>query len=110
MDVYDHEPDALEITRARYRDGKLKIYAESDFAPGSDNADDYSPAVMTVSVDRIDSDANACFPPFLLEAPMTYNPRKDRYEFKLVTPVDLAGRNVSVQTDEGGSYNEVIRD
>ena len=65
---------------------------------------------MTVSVDGVELDADGCYPPYILEAPMIYNPSKNRYEFVLDTPVDLAGRNVSVQTDEGGSYNDIIRD
>ena len=58
--VRDHEPDAIEITKATYRNDidRLIVHAESDFAPG---------AFMTISVDD-----------FILEAPSTFHAAKGR--------------------------------
>ena len=64
---------------------------------------------MTVSVDGLDSDAHGCFTPFLLEKEvMTFNPGENRYEFEFDTAVNLVGRHISIQTDEGGTYNSII--
>ena len=47
---------------------------------------------------------------FVFEAPMTYNPARDRYEYVIFTPsTNLEGRRVTVSTDEGGAYNAIIR-
>jgi hypothetical protein len=90
LPIRDHEPDSISITRARYTDSTdlLQVWGVSNFAPG---------AVMTVSVQD-----------FILEAPMTYNPAQGRYEYTVVTPVDLDGRRVLISTDEGGAYNAYI--
>ena len=39
---------------------------------------------------------------------MTFNDEEDRYEFTFDTTVNLKGRHLSIQTDHGGSYNDVI--
>ena len=105
VDIHDHEPDSIAIVRARWSNGTLTIRATSDFAPGSALANLHSEAVMTVSVDE--PDGIACFPPFILEEPVPHV-SGNRYILEFDTPVDLRGRHVSIQTDEGGSYNAII--
>ena len=45
--------------------------------------------------------------PFVLEAPMVYA-SGDSYDFLFSTPVNLLGRRLIIQTDEGGAYNVLI--
>jgi uncharacterized repeat protein (TIGR01451 family) len=98
--VRDHEPDAIEIARARWESGTLTVIGSSDFAPG---------AYMTVSVDGPDGGSDHTVPPFLLEEPMVLSsPSDDEYTIVYPTPVDLRGRRVTISTDEGGAYNSVI--
>ena len=89
--VRDHEPDAIQITRARQnrRSGELQVYAESGFAPG---------AFMTVSIEN-----------FVFEAPMLYNASEGRYEYVVTTTENLRGRRITISTDEGGACNDFIR-
>ena len=109
VDVHDHEPDAVEIKLAVYSGGTLTVHAESDFAPGTDLADQFFPATMTVSVDGLDSDGDGCFTPFLLEVEMMmFNADENRHEFEFDTGVDLRGRHLSIQSDHGGTYNAFI--
>jgi hypothetical protein len=103
--IRDHEPDSIEINRARCRNNVLDVIGESDFAPG---------AVMTVSVDGPDAGLNPAVDPFLIEEPMTYIGRgRYRLQFDMSTVPetcsDLNGRRLSIQTDEGGAYNSRIR-
>jgi hypothetical protein len=100
--VRDHEPDSIQTTRARYNGGTqlLEVFGTSNFAPG---------AVMTLSVDGPDAGTDLAVDPFLLEAPMSFNPARGRYELILSTPVSLRGRRIVISTDEGGSYNDVLR-
>ena len=97
---------------------KLVVHAESNFA-GTDNTPPYTAMVpnqdgddvayMTVSVDGADEGYDPNVEPFILEAPMTYNANEDRYEFELSNVgVNLDGRRLSIQTDEGGAYNVII--
>ena len=53
-------------------------------------------------------DAAGCFRPFPLEEPMTFNAAANGYELVFMTAVDLRGRRISIQTDEGGSYNAFV--
>ena len=46
-------------------------------------------------------------PPFILEEPILHDSGK-RYVLELDTLIDLRGRHICVQTDEGGSYNAII--
>ncbi len=89
--VRDHEPDSIQITRARYNSGsdELQVFATSNFAPG---------ALMTISIEG-----------FVFEDAMTYNAGAGRYEYLITTSTNLDGRRVTVSTDEGGAYNDVIR-
>ena len=93
------------------------VYAVSNFAGVDDtppytmmvpNADGDDIAYMTVSVDGSDKGDDPNVDPFILEAPMTFNPSNDRYEFRLNVGVNLDGRRLSIQTDEGGTYNVII--
>ena len=73
------------------------------------NADGDDIAYMTVSVDGQDGGNDPNVEPFILEAPMTFNEDKNRYEFRLNNVgTDLDGRRLSIQTDEGGVYNVII--
>jgi hypothetical protein len=100
--VRDHEPDSIQITTASYNNstGVLTVRGTSQYAPG---------AIMTISVDGPDGGSDRNVPPFILEAPMAYNPGAGRYEFTLSTPVNLDGRRVTISTDEGGAYNAYIQ-
>ena len=120
--VHNHEPDTCQIMQAKYENGndRLVVYAESEF-PGDDNTPPYAAdgtpasdgddlAYMTVTVDGADEGNNPGVSPFLLEQPMTYNESKNRYEFKLEpVGVNLDGRRLSVQSDEGCAYNAIIK-
>lgn len=88
--IHDHEPDAVEIPFADYNSaaGTVVVHGESDFGAS---------AKVTCSIDG-----------FVIEAPMTYNDAKNRWEFTATTQVDLTGRRVTVSTDHGGAYNSFI--
>jgi hypothetical protein len=96
--VRDHEPDAIEIERARYSSGRLTVEGESDFAPT---------AFMTTSVDGPDQGYDHLVDPFLLEAAMAYQ-SGNRYKLVYDTPTNLVGRRITISTAEGGAYNDVI--
>ena len=114
VDIHDHEPDAIEITKAQYRKGKLRVFGESDFAPGNYSPNGYQddapgPAIMTVSVDGSDMGGDPNVAPFVLEGPMTFNASKGRYQFVLGAPgAGLKGRRVTISTNHGGAYNAFI--
>jgi hypothetical protein len=120
--IHDHEPDACEAKAwfADYNDGKLYVKAWSDM-PGPDtdptaqDEDDWM-SYMTLSVDGEDDGLDWTVDPFLLEEPMKYKASRGVYKFKLMpvvdglgNAVDLDGRRMSVQTDEGCAYNIYIR-
>jgi hypothetical protein len=104
VEVRDHEPDAIEITRSRCRDNVLEVIGESDWAPG---------AIMKVSVDGPDKGTDPLVDPFLTEEEMDYIGR-GRYRLRLpMGPFtescsDLTKRRLSIDTDEGGAYNDRI--
>ena len=89
------KPDAIEINSARYKDGELMVFGESDFAPT---------ALMTISVDGPDMGSDLAIEPAALEEAMLYNADKDNYSFTHATATNLSGRRVTISTDEGGSY------
>ena len=62
---------------------------------------------MTVSVDGADAGSDVGVAPFLLEAPISFNPVTGRYELTLPTAVDLLRRRLTISTDEGGA--EVVQ-
>ena len=100
INLVDHPPDTVQITTAKQKaNGKLFIFADSDFAPT---------AITTVSIDGSDAGADPNVDPFALEANMPFRPAKQRYEFVEMVAVDLTGRRVSVQTNEGGNYSVSI--
>ena len=118
--IHDHEPDSIQTTGASYNNSmdKLVVNAVSNF-PGIDNTPPYTMMVpnddgddiayMTVSVDGPDGGVDPNVDPFILEAPMTFNPNSGRYEFRLDNVGgNLDGRRLSIQTDEGGVYNVII--
>ena len=118
--IHDHDPDAIQTTKARYSssEDRLVVYGVSNFS-GSDNTPPYTLMVpnadgddisyMTVSVDGPDGGIDPNVDPFILEVPMTFNPVHNRYEFILDNVgVNLDGRRLSIQTDEGGVYNVKI--
>jgi hypothetical protein len=89
VDIHDHEPDSIEITRAKFSNGtgQLEIWGESDW--GAD-------AVMTCSVEGL-----------FLEEPMTWT--GSRFEFSDTYGDNLDGRRVLISTDHGGSYNDHVQ-
>jgi hypothetical protein len=97
--IRDHEPDSIEVVSARYRNGTLTVIGESDFAPF---------AFMTLSVDGPDAGSDPLIDPFVVEAAMI-SISGSRYRIDIATPVNLVGRRLSIQTDEGGAYNVRIR-
>lgn len=67
---------------------------------------------MTVSVDdgaSPDTTANPLVDPFILEAPMTFIGGNFYQAVFTMIPVDLDGRRLSIQTDEGGVNNVIIQ-
>ena len=103
--LHHHEPDAVEINKARYSYNreKLIIKAESDFEDALS---------MTVSVSG-PNDEDPFEPHFIVEMPMDFVSDYNRFKVK-ITGIDpkkdnLDGRRVSVQTSHGGVYNEKIR-
>jgi hypothetical protein len=97
--VRDGEPDTIEISKAEHAGGRLTVWGTSGSGPGAE---------MTVSVDGADAGSDPGVAPFILEAPMTYNAVKGRYEFVHETPVDLDGRRVTVSSDQGGAHTANI--
>jgi len=85
--IFDDEPDSIQFTRKRLRGNKLEVWATSNYAPA---------ASMTISIDG-----------FVLEAPMTYNAMRNRYEYTVTAP-NLSGRRVMISTDFGGAYSDRI--
>ena len=72
------------------------------------NTDGDDISYMTVTVDGPDGGVDPNVDPFILEAPMTYNSSMDRYEFILDNVgVNLEGRRLSIQTDEGGVSSRI---
>ena len=102
--IRDHEPDSIQITKARYNQGThtLIVKGRGNFGPG---------AHMTLSIDGVDAGSNPSVPPFLLEFPMIWNPSLGVYEslIFMMTPEDLRGRRVLISTDEGGSFRDNIK-
>ena len=86
VEVFDHEPDSIQITTADYDASTETLTVEGTSNFGSD-------AVMTFSVQD-----------FVFEAPMTYNSNTGRHEATVNTSEDLTGRRISIQTDRGGAY------
>jgi hypothetical protein len=99
--IHDHEPDAIEINKARYSDSKQKlvIKGESDLSTG--------PTEMTVSIAGPNDD-DPFEAHFVVELPMNYI-GGGKFKIVINTPEDLDGRRVSIQTWHGGSYNAFIR-
>lgn len=87
--IFDHEPDAVEITSAFYseRTGILTVVAESDFE------DD---AFMTCSLEGM-----------FLEQPMTYIGGKS-HQISVAIPANPVGLRVTCSTDRGGAYTIII--
>jgi cysteine-rich repeat protein len=103
VEIRDHEPDSIAITKATAGSGGLMVYATSDFAPD---------AHMTVSVDGPDYGTDPNVDPYVVEGVMTWDKDDKRYEFTMTNgwdSNDLVGRRLVISTDEGGSYNDKIR-
>jgi len=66
----------------------VEVFGSSDFAPD---------VVMTLLIDG-----------FVLEAPMTDNASRGRFEYNAQSVTNLSGRRVLISTDHGGSYNSFI--
>lgn len=130
--LVDEPPDSIQVTQAIYDDATdTLIVVGTSNRPGIDTTpwwvmDTYdSPtlpaprtdgntiAYMTVSVDdgvTPDTSANPDVDPFILEMPMTFNAVNNTYE-AIFSPVgmDLDGRRLSIQTDEGGVFNVLVQ-
>jgi len=124
-------PDSIQVTQAIFDDATstLTVIGTSN-KPGNDTTpwwltDTYNSATlptprtdgntiayMTVSVDdgaSPDTTANPLVDPFILEVPMTFVAGNIYQAVFTMIPVDLDGRRLSIQTDEGGVNNVIIQ-
>jgi hypothetical protein len=109
VEVRDHEPDQVEITRARCSSNTLTVTSESDFTPFNAPG-----ASMTASVDGPDRGTNEEVVPFLVEEPMDYIGRgrwRLQYNMSQVPEncSNIRKRRLSTQTKDGGIYNDRVR-
>lgn len=63
---------------------------------------------MTVSIDGSDKGSDPNVAPLICEVPMIFSASRNRYEFTQDFNVNLKGRRLSIQDDEGGVYNVLI--
>jgi hypothetical protein len=95
--VRDHEPDSIQITKAKIENGTLRVWGTSNFRPA---------AIMTVSIGALNGPPNLPDAVYVLEALMPYNAATGRYEYVVPNaPSHLLGRRIMISTDKGGAYS-----
>ena len=113
VEIHEHVPDSIEIIRANFVGTTLDVRGSTDSfgpcgGPGPGAPEDFR-AFMTVTVDGPDAGTDPNVNPFILEVPMTLT-SGDRCGIVLKDILEnLDGRRVTISTDEGGAYNDVVR-
>ena len=83
------ESDTVQITKAVFKKGKVRILATSSAAADT---------VLTVSIEG-----------FAQDQTMTYQSLKERYKYVKSAETSLAGRQATVTSDQGGTATAVIQ-
>lgn len=87
-------PDDLKFAKVSHHQETLSVKVESSKAD----------ALLTISV-AIDGEHVLGGVPYLLEAPMIYDAKKDNYEFTMTTAKDLANWRIMISSNLGGVAN-----
>jgi hypothetical protein len=87
--VLDRPSDSLQITTARMQGNLLIVEATANSAPTG---------VLSFSVEG-----------FTFESPMSYVRGSGSYRASLWSPISLAGRRITVSSDERGAYTDTIQ-
>jgi hypothetical protein len=87
--VVDLASDSLQITTARMQGNLLIVEATANSAPTG---------MLSFSVEG-----------FTFESPMSFVPGSGSYRASLWTPISLAGRRVTVSSDQRGAYTDTIQ-
>lgn len=93
----DLTPDNLELTKVSYRNSNLTVWARSNDGPH---------ASLHLSIASIAHNTSNI--PFLLDVPMAYHSKKERYEFTFATDTNLDGRRITISSNRGGVANHTV--